>query len=424
MVLRSPCAAPVLLGLLIATQGAAGQDASEIFAAYSNDVVKVEVLEARSLTPRSVGTAFYAEGRILVTNFHVIRSLLYSPDNYTLRLVPNDGAPLTEVGIIRVDPANDLALLRVEEAHPPSLFLSEGAPANGEALFSLGHPADLQTSVVEGVYNGRVEFTVAPLMHFSGSINPGMSGGPTVRRDGGVVGINVSTAGNQLSFLIPAEKALALLEGADEIRSDVPVDDLLDQVSASLTGYQDRLHQTLLGDSLPTTVIGGVIVPSAPDSGVDCSANPHSVEDDRYEVVEYRCSAEDQVLVGETGSDMLFGLEHLYLARGELSRLQFSSLVNQWYQDVYEWEVPENDDATELECRRNNVETPAGVELEIVLCAREHKHHSGLYDLFVRSAMLGSPQESVVSTLRASPISFENLESLTARWLRGFSWRP
>jgi S1-C subfamily serine protease len=35
-----------------------------------------------------------------------------------------------------------------------------------------------------------------------------MSGGPTLTQAGKVVGINVATEGNQISFLVPAERAM------------------------------------------------------------------------------------------------------------------------------------------------------------------------------------------------------------------------
>ena len=46
----------------------------------------------------------------------------------------------------------------------------------------MGNPLDLGFTIVEGTYNGFVEKSYNPRMHFTGAINPGMSGGPAVTR--------------------------------------------------------------------------------------------------------------------------------------------------------------------------------------------------------------------------------------------------
>ena len=48
-------------------------------------------------------------------------------------------------------------------------------------------------------------------MHFAGSLNPGMGGGATLDNKEEVVGINVASAGNQVSFLVPVSDLQLLL---------------------------------------------------------------------------------------------------------------------------------------------------------------------------------------------------------------------
>lgn len=413
---------PSLLGAwLLSALPAAAQQPAEVYARFSPDVVKVEVLEEATRAPATVGTAFFADDSLLVTNYHVVRRLLFEPDRYLLSLVGQDGIDPGTPALVAVDPPNDLAVLRVDRPRAPGLALSTRPVANGEALYSMGHPADLKTSVVEGVFNGVVEHAFAPLLHFSGSINPGMSGGPTVTEDGEVIGINVATAGNQLSFLIPADPAVRLLEearatptpGAGELRR---------QAGEKLRAFQDEVYGSLLAGEAATTTIRGTTVPTGPSELFDCSANPHQIEDDRYELIEYRCQTVDDMLLDRGGTFDLVYLEHLYLGAGELSALAFHTLLTEWYQGVFDWEAPDNDDATFFRCTRDNVATAEGAELLVAFCARRHLAYEGLYDLLVRTAFLGGDSEGVVSTLRAAPISFENAEAVTARWIEGFAW--
>ena len=86
--------------------------------------------------------------------------------------------------------------------------------AQGERIYSLGNPLDVGFAVIEGTYNGLVERSFYPTIFFAGSLNPGVSGGPTLDQHGQVIGINVAARrdGEQVSFLVPAPFAEELLE--------------------------------------------------------------------------------------------------------------------------------------------------------------------------------------------------------------------
>lgn len=76
-------------------------------------------------------------------------------------------------------------------------------PTQGSTIYSLGNPHDLGMIVVPGTYNGLKQNSLYQKIHFTGSVNSGMSGGPLVNEGGEAMGVNVATAGNQLGFLVP-----------------------------------------------------------------------------------------------------------------------------------------------------------------------------------------------------------------------------
>src|SRR4029077_3549412 len=91
-------------------------------------------------------------------------------------------------------------------------------PANeplsqGERIYSLGNPLDVGFAVTEGTYNGLVRRSFYPQIFFGGALSGGMSGGPALDEQGRVIGINVARRvdGEQVSFLVPARFAVALL---------------------------------------------------------------------------------------------------------------------------------------------------------------------------------------------------------------------
>src|SRR5512147_717524 len=184
----------------------------EIFKQFSEYVVKIEVVETGSAAKASTGTGFVADpsGR-LVTNYHVISKLVHSPERYRIDVIDVAGGT-TVATVLGVDVVYDLAVLRTARRPKGHLVFESKPVEQGTRLYSLGHPHDLGLSIVEGTHNGLLKHTLYPKVHFTGSLNPGMSGGPTLTQAGKVVGVNVATEGNQISFLVPAERAIALLE--------------------------------------------------------------------------------------------------------------------------------------------------------------------------------------------------------------------
>jgi serine protease Do len=207
----SHCALLVYLVSSLLTGGAAEaqtlpSSAPEIFKQYSEQVVKIEVVEAGSAAKAAIGTGFFATAAgHIVTNYHVISKLIHSPERY--RIDVTDAAGRTgEATVLAVDVIYDLAVLR-STAQPKGFLKFESAPIQqGARLYSLGHPKDLGLTIVEGTYNGLLQHTLYPKIHFTGSLNPGMSGGPTLTQAGRVAGINVATEGEQISYLVPAAR--------------------------------------------------------------------------------------------------------------------------------------------------------------------------------------------------------------------------
>ncbi|HVO93532.1 MAG TPA: serine protease, partial [Terriglobales bacterium] len=184
----------------------------EIFKQFSEHVVKIEVVETGSAAKASVGTGFFADGGSrIVTNYHVISKLIHSPERYRIDVIDVTGQT-GHATVLGIDVVYDLAVLRTNRPVKGYLTLEAKTVDQGTRLYSLGHPRDLGLTIVEGTYNGLLKHTLYPKVHFTGSLNPGMSGGPTLTQSGRVVGINVATEGEQISFLVPAERAIALLE--------------------------------------------------------------------------------------------------------------------------------------------------------------------------------------------------------------------
>ncbi|HIQ15144.1 MAG TPA: serine protease, partial [Leucothrix sp.] len=167
-------------------------------------VYQIRVMNKQTGKKSSIGSGFVViKDNILATNYHVVSEYINDPDVFTLEFLSTKGktGPLE---LIDFDIVHDLAVVRANQPMGPPLKISY-LPEKGASLFSLGNPLDLGFTIIKGTNNGILSKDEDGNILFSGSLNPGMSGGPTLDEKGNIVGINVATSGNAISFLVPAE---------------------------------------------------------------------------------------------------------------------------------------------------------------------------------------------------------------------------
>ncbi len=398
----------------------AGSATPTVFRRFAEQVVKLEVVEHGSGAKAELGSGFWvsADGR-LVTNYHVISKLVHDPDRYHVEVVDRAGAR-RRGSVLAVDVVHDLAVVAV--VHRPAAFLRLGPAriAQGQRLYSLGHPHDLGLSIVEGTYNGPLRHTLHERIHFTGSLNPGMSGGPAITGAGVVVGVNVATAGNQLSFLVPVDRAAALL-AAQQRAAGRPADSLLTDVGRQLHGYQDEYVRTLFSGSDSTVVLGPYRLPTQPASFFNCWADAERDEDEPYEIVYHECSTDDYVFVSRDHSSGLLSIEHRLVTSAKLNRFRFAALYTNQFQE-HAW-APEasKEDVTPFRCASRNVRRDS-LTFRTVLCVRRYRKFAGLYDAVMRAAALGEVDRGLVTTLTLSGVSYANARLLVQRYLERIAW--
>ena len=91
--------------------------------------------------------------------------------------------------LVNFDVVNDLALVKTKQPVSSALAfsLADALPQQGVPIYSLGNPHDFGMIVVPGTFNGLKTNSFYQRIHFTGSINPGMSGGPAVDGRGHVI---------------------------------------------------------------------------------------------------------------------------------------------------------------------------------------------------------------------------------------------
>ncbi|XXF74986.1 serine protease [Myxococcaceae bacterium GXIMD 01537] len=392
----------------------------ELFSRIQGRVGQVRIIERRAGTKSSIGSAFLvsATGHA-ITNYHVISDLVMRPEDYSAELV-RDGHPAAAVRLLAVDVVHDLAVIQVDEEVKDFFALEEKRPPHGVRLYAMGNPHDLGTTIVEGTYNGLIPDALYERLNFTGSINPGMSGGPTLTAEGRVVGVNVATMGNQLGFLVPVEHARALLARAIASGASAP-DALLTSVRTQLLEHQQRLAQQLLAEPLPRQAFGAYQVPGRWRSFLKCWGDtPHDTEAP-YTLTSHQCSSEEDIFLSSTHRTGEVSYSHEYATTSKLGAMRFSSLRSALFAQDPPPADATREDVTNFRCETSFVDVQ-GLTVRAALCLRAYKRFPGLYDLVLRGATLDSSSHGLETTLMLAGFSSENARALARRYLEGFSW--
>ncbi len=167
-----------------------------------------------------VGSGFIIDSRgYILTNYHVISQaagLLVIVFGRIKRDFP--------ASVIAVDPAADLALIRISGAGacPEARLGDSHSTQVGDWVLAFGSPFGLEQTVTQGIISSKRESLVVggvsygDMLQTDVPINLGSSGGPLVNLEAEVVGINTAIYGpggvfSGTGFAIPVDRAKAFL---------------------------------------------------------------------------------------------------------------------------------------------------------------------------------------------------------------------
>ena len=407
--------------------------AERVYAAAKPRLLQIRTLVAAADRQSSIGSGFLvsADG-LAITNYHVVSQYALEPATYRLEYGAADQTH-GEVKLLAIDVANDLALVRVDR-HEQSFFEFDdralhGEVPKGERLYSMGNPLDLGFTIVDGTYNGLVDRSYNERIHFSGAINPGMSGGPAVTADGHVVGINVSKllGGELVSFLVPARFAARLLANAGE--DGLPTShQLRAEIGRQLTVWQEGLYKSLSDSGFRGASFGPYQAPESASPWFTCWAqtNAGQVPEPRASNNTTTCSSDTQVFVAGDLNTGAVRLSHSYFSSIDLNRFQFAAFVSQ--QNPPQWLVGLNWSRkwhTQQRCHEDFLGGSPQDDrppLRALWCARAYREFEGLYDVWVMTITQDRGTEALVSRLSMQGVTYPNAIALGKRFVESVQW--
>ncbi len=149
-------------------------------------------------TDKALGTGFFTEKGVIVTNYHVIEGAsqikvkLYNGQEYNINTV------------LGYDKNYDIALLSLPGKGTP-LAISRFAPKTGDTAYAIGNPLGLDNTFSNGaISNASRMYDDVEYIQTTAAISSGNSGGPLLNAYGEVIGINTMqyVDGQNLNFAL------------------------------------------------------------------------------------------------------------------------------------------------------------------------------------------------------------------------------
>jgi len=401
---------------------AATEQAEEIFKQLAPSLYQIRLIDKASGEKSSIGSGFQitADG-LIATNYHVISGYARHPQKYTIEYLDHLGGK-GALALESVDVINDLALVkRAVESDMPFFSIASNTPHKGEEIYSLGNPHDLGMIVVPGTYNGLKKESFNDRIHFTGSVNSGMSGGPVVNKSTEVVGINVATSGNQIGFLVPHDKLVTLFK-AYQI---APPADIAGQMSKQLSANQDKLINRLISSDWHMKQLGEAMIPTIDVPYIRCWGESNADKQDALILAAVaNCSLEENTYISSNFFTGSIEMEFRYMKSKSLSNTKFYYLYEQHISRAGPGNKASKEDVTEYQCQHDIVSNNQhNLKNKSIFCTRAYKDFSQLFDVLYLGASIDKDGQALISHFTIAGIEQETAQAFTKKFMESVSWK-
>jgi len=395
-------------------------EAQQIFEQVQSSVFQIQVVDQASGKKSSIGSGFQftPQGHI-ATNYHVVSDAIHRPKRYRVEYLRYDGVKGT-LKILDVDVIHDIAIMLSDKPYDKSLGWGNDDLTKGTRLFSLGNPLDLGMTIAEGTFNGLMKKSLYKKILFSGSLNPGMSGGPTLNHEGKVIGVNVSTRGNQISFLVPVEYLIELQKKV--LKKDYQqISDWSQYIEEQLLENQDKYMKDILSSNWETIRIGAAVVPGDILNSFKCWGDSIRKDKELYEYTYINCSTQDSIFLSDSFYTGQIEYKYNWMTSRGLNHIRFYKQYERFYSYPHEYYNAEEKDVTNFSCHTQFVEIDRK-DFKASFCSRNYKKYSRLYDINLSLASVDEIDRGLLVEVVALGISKERAMDFVKKFMKGIQW--
>jgi hypothetical protein len=280
---------------------------------------------------------------------------------------------------------------------------------------------DLGFSIVEGTNNGLMKYSEDKNILFSGSLNPGMSGGPTLNEAGEIIGINVATSGNEISFLVPAEHLSRILERL-KLRDFKAETNFFALTSSQLLNDNIVFLKRILNEKWSYENIGEFSVPSELSRSVRCWDSSRTPEqDDLFRSFFTRCSNERSIYLDAGLEVGTLDYEYQWIDSEDLHPARLYNRYEYLNSSMLSSSADKND-VSNFSCNTRFVDVNHQ-EFKISICRRDYLHYAGLSDVLITMAMVGHKSKGFIFNLDMVGTDFNIALQLFQKMLGEFKWK-
>lgn len=393
---------------------------SSLYAEVQQSIYQIRIINRKTGHKRTIGSGFVVERPdILATNYHVVSAYTNDQATYSIEYLATNGTVGT-LKLLDVDVLHDLAVLVADKDLGQPLQTAE-LPAKGATLYAFGNPLGLGFSVVTGTNNGLLTESEDKNILFSGNLNSGMSGGPALNEAGAVVGINVATAGNAVSFLVAAEYLQRLLE---KIRTHQfePGENLHESIVAQLKVNSSEMLNRLQTNPWMLESVGNFQVPSRIDKSINCWDGSETDEErGLVTVISVNCSNEREIYLDEKLSVGSVQYQYTWYASEKMISPRFYRMYELQNSDETNNNATK-ENVTGFKCETNFVQI-AKQNFKMSICRRDYLRYSGLSDVLVTGAMVSQKQQGFLFELFLTGVDFKESMQLVRQLFENFKWK-
>lgn len=393
--------------------------ATKLFEQLKQQVYQIRVIDLASGDKNSIGSGFQiSKDGYLATNFHVVSSYVHEPEKFRLEYVFHDGST-GNIELMDIDVIHDLAIIKIAPPQAEYFKFNLNALSKGERIYSMGNPHDLSMLIHEGNFSGLLKESRHKKILFSGTLNPGMSGGPAFDGSGQLIGVNVSKGGEQLSFLVPVSALDILFNRVKEKGKAV---DFEKSIQADLLKDQYKFYSALFAKKWASEVLGDVSIPGKMDKSMKCWGHTVDKPDTYFKGVHKHCRSEDRIYLSKKMYTGTFSYDYEWVTTEKLNRFQFYSQLQSRFKHSKFNNIQKKEDATNYKCHSDfvNINNHSS---KISTCTRAYKKYEGLYDVLLLVSTVDMNDRALLMKAGMAGVSQSNAHKFVKHFLEAVKWK-
>jgi len=383
-------------------------------------VYQIRAIDISSGKKSCIGSGFAVSATgLLATNYHVVAEYVDEPERFRLECIGSDGS-ICKLSLVDLDIVHDLAIVSIENKTIPFLTFNNELPSKGIRMYAMGNPLDLGMTIIEGMYNGLIEKSLYEKILFSGSLNPGMSGGPSFDTRGNVIGINVSTEGNEISFLVPV-KYLKMLLDSIAVRKPGTVLDFSKRIEQELFENQEHYMSLLLNRNWKSDTLGMCLIPREIDDIFKSWGDTKADSEMLYSVSSVYTVSNDDIYVSTTLTTGSIEIIYKWFESKLLGPTRFFRMLESKNEHM---SIPNYDAKKELFSPNTHTRFVkiSGQTWKTTMCIWKYKKYQRLHDMVLTMALVNHSKSSMIIQMKLLGVSKDKALEFSKKFMGALAW--